>query len=319
MARRALGPATLQVVQAVEAVATAPLLVACSGGPDSLALAAAAAIVGARSGLAVRAAVVDHGLQAGSGAVAGSVTEVLAGLGLEAEVLHVVVEQQGQGIEAGARLARYAALAAAAAPEELVLLGHTLDDQAETVLLGLARGSGTRSLAGMPARRDCFVRPLLGLRAETTAAACAELGLRPWTDPHNSEARFTRTRVRERVLPLLEAELGPGVALALARSADLARADADLLDELATAELAAAEPAGHGDAGLDCAWLAGLPPALLSRVLRDWLRANGAADLSVTGIAAVTSLVTDWHGQRWVEVPGVSIAREAGRLRVRRG
>jgi tRNA(Ile)-lysidine synthase len=314
MARRALGPATLQVVQAVEAVASGPMLVACSGGADSLALAAAAAIVAARTGLGVRAAVVDHGLQAGSAAVADAVAQTLAGLGLVTIVLPVAVDASGQGIEAAARNARYVALSAAAGPGELVLLGHTLDDQAETVLLGLARGSGTRSLAGMPARRDAFVRPLLGLRAQTTRAACAELGLHPWLDPHNAEQRFARARVRERVLPLLEAELGPGVALSLARSAELARADADLLDELAATELAG----NHGDL-LDCAWLAGLPPALLTRIIRDWLRDQGAADLSAAGIAAVAALVTDWHGQRWVEVPGLQVFRETGRLGVRQG
>jgi len=313
MARRALGPATLEVVQAVEAVADGPMLVACSGGPDSLALAAAAAVVGTRAGLAVRAAVVDHGLQIGSADIAAEVVARLAGLGLDAVVLRVDVDAAGAGVEAGAREARYAALAAAAAPGEVVLLGHTLDDQAETVLLGLARGSGTRSLAGMPARRDVFVRPLLGVRAATTAAACAELGLTVWTDPHNAEDRFTRARVRHRVLPVLEAELGPGVALALARSAELARADADLLDDLAARELAA-----RGAAELDCDWLAALPPALLTRVLRDWLRAAGAVDLSAAGIAAVASLVTDWHGQRWVEVPGVRIGRDGGRLGIRR-
>jgi tRNA(Ile)-lysidine synthase len=314
MARRALGPATLEVVQAVEAVADGPMLVACSGGPDSLALAAAAAVVGTRTGLGVRAAVVDHGLQSGSDDIAAEVVARLAGLGLDAVVLRVAVDAAGGGVEAGAREARYAALAAEAAPGEVVLLGHTLDDQAETVLLGLARGSGTRSLAGMPFRRDVFVRPLLGVRAATTAAACTELGLTAWLDPHNTDDRFTRARVRHRVLPVLETELGPGVALALARSAELARADADLLDDLAARELA-----DHGAGGLDCDWLAGLHPALLTRVLRDWLRAAGAVDLSAAGIAAVASLVTDWHGQRWVEVPGVRIGREEGRLAVRRG
>jgi tRNA(Ile)-lysidine synthase len=314
MARRALGPATLAVVRAVAAVADVPMLVACSGGPDSLALAAAAAVVGTRSGVGVRAAVVDHGLQAGSAEVAATVAATLSGLGLDAVVLQVVLDAAGVGIEAAARRARYAALAAEAVPGEVVLLGHTLDDQAETVLLGLARGSGTRSLAGMPERRDIFVRPLLGVRAETTAAACAELGLTAWIDPHNSDPRFTRTRVRHRVLPVLEAELGPGVALALARSAELARADADLLDDLAAAELA-----GHSAEVLDCDWLAGLPQALLARVLRDWLRAQGAVDLSAAGIAAVAALVTDWHGQRWVEVPGARVGREGTQLRVRWG
>ena len=313
MAHRALGPATLEVVQAVEAVARGPMLVACSGGADSLALAAAAAIVATRTGLGVRAAVVDHRLQPGSGEVASRVVASLASLGLDAVVLPVAVESAGEGVEAAARRARYAALAAESRPGEIVLLGHTLDDQAETVLLGLARGSGTRSLAGMPRRREDFVRPLLGVRAATTRAVCAELGLTAWTDPQNEEPRFARTRVRHSVLPLLEAELGPGVAQALARSAELARADADLLDELAAAELAA-----HGEAELDCGWLAGLPSALRTRVLRDWLRERGAVDLSAGVIGAVAALVTDWHGQRWVEVPGARILRDAGRLRVRR-
>ncbi|MFT4108433.1 tRNA lysidine(34) synthetase TilS, partial [Propionicimonas sp.] len=261
MARRALGPATLLVVRAVEAVLDAPAVVACSGGPDSLALAAAAAVVSGRTGPAVRAAVVDHGLQDGSDAQASGVVAGLAALGVPAQVLTVAVEPDGDGLEAAARRARYAALAAHASPGELVLLGHTLDDQAESVLLGLARGSGTRSLAGMPARRGRFVRPLLGVRAATTRQACDELGLLPWADPHNGDARFARVRVRTRLLPALEAELGPGVAEALARSADLARQDADLLDELAARE-AAANPGPD----LDCAWLGRLPAALRGRV-----------------------------------------------------
>lgn len=312
MARRSLGPATLQLVQAVDAAVSGPMLIACSGGPDSLALAAAAAVVARRRQLPVRAVVVDHGLQPGSATVASAVVARLEALDVPAEVLKVVVQPDGEGLEAAARRTRYAALEAAAHADELVLLGHTLDDQAETVLLGLARGSGTRSLAGMSPRRGRFVRPLLGLRAQTTRQACAELGLKPWTDPHNAELGFSRVRVRQRVLPVLEAELGPGVAEALARGADLARADADLLDELA-AEKLRLHPAGE----LDCARLDELPPALLGRVLRDWLRAAGGTDLSAANIASVAALVTDWHGQRWVEVPGVRVAREHGRLRVR--
>jgi tRNA(Ile)-lysidine synthase len=310
MARKALGPAALQVVQAVDAVLRGPALVACSGGPDSLALAAAAAIVAGRRDVAVRAAVVDHGLQPGSAEVAAAVASRLGALGLRADVLTILVEADGDGPEAAARRARYAALEQAADGAD-VLLGHTLDDQAETVLLGLSRGSGTRSLSGMAPRRGCFVRPLLGLRAATTRQACAELGLEPWLDPHNAVSRFTRVRVRERVLPLLEAELGPGVAEALARSADLLRADADLLDARAAAELAT-QPGGD----LSCAWLAELPDALRGRVLRDWLRRAGAADLTSGHLAAVTALVTDWHGQRWAEVPGLRVRRTAGRLRV---
>ncbi len=312
MARRALGSATLALVQAVEAVLDGPALVACSGGPDSLALAAAAAVVGTRRGLTVRAAVVDHGLQDGSAARAASVVAQLESLGLPAAVLTVAVEPGGDGLEAAARDARYAALEAEASGDEVVLLGHTLDDQAETVLLGLARGSGTRSLAGMPRRRGRLVRPLLGVRAATTRQACAELGVQPWSDPHNAEDRFARVRVRERVLPVLEAELGPGVTEALARSAALLRADADLLDALADRERAT-----HPAPGLDCAGLAGLPDALRGRVLRDWLREAGATDLSAAHVAGVDALVTDWHGQRWAEVPGVRVHRRDGLLLAR--
>lgn len=309
MARRALGPASLAVVQAVEAVATGPLLVACSGGADSLALAAASGILGRRLGLGVRAVVVDHRLQPGSAAVAEAVVARLAGLDLPAEVVAVEVVDDGEGTEAAARRARYAALEAAALPGERVLLGHTLDDQAETVLLGLARGSGTRSLAGMPAVRGRFVRPLLAVRRTTTRQACRELGLEPWDDPHNAAPRFTRARVRHAVLPVLEAELGPGIAEALARTATLARADADLLDALAASRREA-----HPGDRLDAGWLAGLPEALRHRVLRDWLGEHGARDLAATHLFAVAALVTDWRGQGPLDLPGVRVQREGGHL-----
>lgn len=308
MARRALGPASLAVVQAVERVASGPLLVACSGGGDSLALAAAAGIVGRRLELPVRVAVVDHGLQPGSAEVAARAVRQLDSL--EVLVLAVEVENRGEGIEAAARAARYRALESAAEADELVLLGHTLDDQAETVLLGLARGSGIRSLAGMPARRGPFVRPLLGLRRATTLAACAELGLEPWDDPQNAELSFARARVRHRVLPVLEAELGPGISEALARTADLARADADLLDELA-----GQATAGQQGDGLDTHWLAQLPEALRSRVVRAWLTAAGGRDLTAAHVQAVLALVTNWRGQGPLDLPGVRVARRAGTLR----
>lgn len=310
MAQRELGPATLAIVQAIEAMVEGPMLVACSGGSDSLALAAGAAIVARRKDLPLRVIVIDHGLQAESRQVAEDVAAKLADRGIPAQVMSIVVDGNGEGPEAAARRARYEALAAAAQGDEVVLLGHTLDDQAETVLLGLARGSGTRSLAGMPARRGRFVRPLLGVRAETTKQACRELGLDWWTDPHNSATRFARVRVRTKVMPRLEAELGPGVAEALARSADLARADADLLDGLAARELAG-QPVGE----LDCSWLVRLPEALRHRVIRDWLRAQGSGDVGAVHIAAVAALATDWHGQKWVDVPGVRVERRKGVLR----
>ncbi|MBK8459141.1 MAG: tRNA lysidine(34) synthetase TilS [Micropruina sp.] len=311
MARRALQPASFELVAAVEqAWRGEEVLVACSGGSDSLALAACAAIAGQRRGFGVRAVTVDHGLQPDSSRWAEIVAERLAGAGIAPIVLAVTVRDQGQGLEAAAREARYAALSAEVEDGEAVYLGHTLDDQAETVLLGLARGSGGRSLSGMPAVRAPFVRPFLGVRSAITTQACRELGLQWIDDPHNAQARFTRVRVRERVLPLLEAELGPGVVQALARTAELLRADADLLDHLAQAELD-----GLGQASeLDCTWLAGLPRPLLSRVLRLWLFDRGATEVPYGRVRAVEALVIDWHGQAWIELAGLRVIRRNGRL-----
>lgn len=321
MARRELGPATLSVVQAVSAALTPDdvrLLVACSGGADSLALAYAAHYVAQRRGLPCSAVVVDHGLQPHSARVAERARTQLVDLGLtQVRVVAVQVERDsGQGLEAAARAARYAALvdaawATTADVPATVLLGHTLDDQAETVLLGLARGSGTRSLAGMAPRVDQLLRPLLALRRASTEQACQELGLEPWSDPHNTDRHFRRVRVREQVLPVLEAELGPGVAEALARTATLARDDADLLDRLAAdADLGAAE--------LDTGLLAGLPRAVRTRVIRRWLLREGVRDASAGHIAAVDSLVTDWRGQGPIDVPGGAIRRLDGQLVIRR-
>jgi tRNA(Ile)-lysidine synthase len=318
MARRALGPATLLAVQAVEAALTdadAALLIGCSGGADSLALAVAASEVARRRALPVRGVVVDHALQPDSAVVSAGVVATLAGLGMPSDVVRVHVEPEGAGPEAAARSARYAALDRLAAPgatdegrEATVLLGHTLDDQAETVLLGLGRGSGVRSLAGMAQRRGRFLRPFLSLRRASTAAVCREAGLTPWSDPHNADPAYTRVRVRSRVLPVLEAELGPGIVPALARTADLAREDADLLDGLAADQDPGPQP--------DCADLARLPAALRRRVLRNWLRAAGGVDLAAGHLRAVDRLVTDWHGQRHVEVPGLTVRRLDGRLTV---
>lgn len=265
--------------------------VALSGGADSLALTAAAAAVRPTTAL-----IVDHGLQAGSAAVAEAARTRALDLGcVDARILPVEVGASG-GPEAAARTARYAALESArdGAP---VLLAHTLDDQAETVLLGLGRGSGARSLAGMCIADPPWFRPLLGHRRDTTRAACAELGLRPWDDPHNSDPRFTRVRLRLEVLPLLEEVLGGGVAEALARTADALREDNDLLDALA-AEHAEARA---GD-GLPVAAVQELPGALRRRVLRAWLLAGGATGLTDIQIRSVDALVAQWRGQGGVAV-----------------
>jgi tRNA(Ile)-lysidine synthase len=289
------------------------VLVACSGGPDSLALAAALAFVAPRAGLAAGAVTIDHGLQPGSAEHARAVAATLRELGLDpVDAVAVTVDGPG-GPEAAARTARYAALekAAAEAGAVAVLLGHTLDDQAETVLLGLARGSGSRSLAGMAPRRGPFVRPLLGVRRSVTVAACAAQGLSPWSDPHNADRRFARVRVRLDALPALEAALGPGVAQALARTAGQLRDDAEALESLA------AEERARADDLLSATSLARLPAAVLARVLRSAALDAGcpAGALTASHVAQVAELVTGWHGQRGVDLPGgVRAVRRSGRL-----
>jgi tRNA(Ile)-lysidine synthase len=312
-------PAVAQVRLAVRAVLSAIepgelVLVACSGGADSMALAAAVAFEAPRLAVRSGAVVVDHGLQDGSAEVADATARALRGMGLDPVEVATVEVTPGGGPEAAARSARYQALDAAAdrLGATAVLLGHTRDDQAETVLLALARGSGTRSLAGMPAtsRDGRYLRPLLELNRATTRRACEAEALEPWDDPHNADPRFVRVRVRREVLPVLERELGPGVTAALARSAALARADADALDELAvTASREATGPTGD----LDATVLAAMLPALRSRVLRAAAIAAGcpAGDLTAGHVRAVEALVVDWHGQAGVDLPGGVAARRA--------
>jgi tRNA(Ile)-lysidine synthase len=288
------------------------VLAACSGGADSLALAGALAFIAPRAGLRAGGVTVDHGLQDGSAARAAEVTSALSALGLD-PVLDVAVAVDGRGgPEAAARAARYEALSQVAerTAATAVLLGHTLDDQAETVLLGLARGSGPRSLAGMPPRRGVFRRPLLGLRRADTIAACAALGLRTWDDPHNGDRRYARVRVRLDVLPALEAALGPGVAVALARTADQLRADAEVLENISSERF-------RGGSPLSASSLAGMPAAVRTRVLRQAAVEAGcpAGALTSGHVARLSELVTDWHGQRWIDLPGgVRASRRSGQV-----
>jgi tRNA(Ile)-lysidine synthase len=302
------------------------VLVACSGGADSLALAAALAFEAPKTGLRAGGVVVDHGLQPGSAEVAATVVATMSSLGLDPALkVAVVVPGPGdpggyQGPEAAARSARYAALdeAAESCGATAVMLGHTLDDQAETVLLGLARGSGARSLAGMPGRFGRYLRPLLGLRRAQTRAACSALGIEPWEDPQNCDPAFTRSRVRHELLPALEATLGPGVAEALARTARLLRADADALDQLAAVVAARlSSDTEPGNSGWPVAELAAQPAALRHRILRMAALAAGCPGgaLSERHITSVDELVTGWRGQRWADLPGgIRCQRRYGRL-----
>ncbi|GAB3443776.1 tRNA lysidine(34) synthetase TilS [Streptomonospora sediminis] len=295
------------------------VLVACSGGADSLALAGATAFAAPRLGLRAGGITVDHGLQDGSADRAAEVTATMRAVGLDpAESAAVHVGAEG-GPEGAARTSRYTALDRAA--ERLgaaaVLLGHTRDDQAETVLLRLARGSGGRSLAGMPARTGRYLRPLLGLSRAEVHTACADMGLVPWSDPHNADPAYARSRVRRDALPVLEATLGPGIAEALARTADLLRDDAEALDCWADAADAQVR-AGSGSGGvLDAAALAELPRAVRTRLLRRAAIAAGApaGALGAVHIAELDRLVADWRGQAHIDLPGgVRGLREQGRI-----
>ncbi|GGL42782.1 tRNA lysidine(34) synthetase TilS [Phycicoccus endophyticus] len=292
------------------------VLVACSGGADSTALADAARVEREPAGVRTGAVVVDHGLQPGSDGVARAVAERMTGLGLDpVEVVAVAVDATGTGVEDAARSARYAALEQVAGRlgARLVLLGHTLDDQAEQVLLGLARGSGARSLAGMPPARGRYRRPLLGLSREQTRAACRAEGLTWWEDPMNADPAHARVRAR-RALAELEAGLGPGLSAALARSADLLREDADHLDTLA-----AAASAGVDGGPWPARALADLPRAVRTRVWRRLLTGRGApaGQVSARHVEACERLLTHWHGQGPVHAPGgLRVTRSADRVSI---
>lgn len=288
-----------------------PVAVALSGGADSLALTAAAAAEYDD----VAALIVDHGLQPGSREVADTAAAQALALGCaNARVLTVTVDREG-GMEAAARRARYTALDAARG-DAAVLVAHTLDDQAETVLLGLARGSGPRSIAGMAAWDEPWGRPLLHVRRSVTRQACIDLDVTPFEDPHNTSAEFTRVRLRAEVLPLLEEVLGGGVAGALGRTATQLQEDGDVLDALGD-ELK--ESALDGEA-LAVAVLQDAPPALRRRALRSWLLGLGARNLSDTQLRSVDALVDAWRGQGGVAVSGgrsgarLVVARRHGRL-----
>ena len=292
-----------------------PVLVACSGGADSVALAAALAFEARDAGVRVGGVTVDHGLQPGSADRAERTGALLRDLRLDPVVVLRVSVGSGRGPEGAARSARYDALAAAAEEHGArIALAHTLDDQAETVLLGLGRGSGPRSVAGMVEHRPPYWRPLLGVRRATTRQACADQGLPVWDDPWNSDPAYTRVRLRTEVLPLLEEVLGGGVAPALARTAALLREDLDALDGLAVVELAGLA-ATSPDGSLPALPLGALPAALRRRVLRGWLSGAGVPDLQAVHLRAVEALVVDWRGQGAVDLPGgAGVVRASGRL-----
>ena len=300
----------------------AVVLVALSGGPDSLALAAGLAFEAPRAGLLAGAVIVDHGLQEGSEVVAETAAAQARELGLDPVIIRRVKVVPSAGPEADARTARYDALDSVA--KELgavaILLGHTLDDQAETVLLGLTRGSGATSLAGMRDINGIYRRPLLGIRRAQTVAACEDQGLTPWNDPHNQDSSYTRVRIRHEVMPVLENQLGPGVAEALARTAEQFKQDTFVLDQMAAEIMPTVftpvlgETTQSVQATLDVTALTGLPLAILNRVIRRAALDVFGSSLSSVHTNAVARLITDWHGQGEVHVPGIRVERQGAQL-----
>jgi len=289
------------------------VIVAVSGGADSLALAYALSAEAEKVAITVIGVTVDHQLQAASSVQAEKVVAQLSKFGLSCVIKKVTVDIK-EGLEASARKVRYEALSEVAEKENAVavFLGHTKDDQAETVLLGLARGSGTRSLSGMAHHNGIYVRPLLEITRNQNEEFCKEVGLDYWNDPHNQDSQFTRVRVRTEALPVLEKSIGPGISDALARSSHLLRDDADALDHWAKRE------ENHLDLlDLDCSHLETLPRAIRTRILRAAIYAAGAPSGSVSAehVSAVEALISAWNGQGALNLPGgVKVERISGRL-----
>jgi len=274
----------------------APVVVACSGGADSVALLA----LSVDAQLAPVAVHVDHGLRAGSEREADHVRALAAELGAGFRAARITVEP-GPNLEARARVARYAALDVARGElgAEAVLVGHTADDQAETVLLNLLRGAAATGLSGMARRNGSSVRPVLGLRRADTRALCAALGLRVVDDPMNDDRAFRRVAIRHDVLPYLSALAERDLVPVLARQAEILRSDSEFLDELAAR-------AWPGDDDPHAASLAALPAPLARRAVRQWL---GAPPPSMAEVERVLAVATG--AARATELAGGRVVRRS--------
>ena len=304
------------------------VLVACSGGADSMALAEAVAFEAPRwrDGLRCGAVIVDHGLQTETKAVAARTASSLRNRGFDPVVVESLsgseLVESKLGTEAAARDARYRVFekAAVAVASKAVMLAHTLDDQAETVLLGLARGSGPRSMAGMreiaSAAGFAYLRPLLKIGRQTTVAACCDAGIEFWADPMNLDPNYTRVRVRQNVLPVLEEQLGPGIADALSRTADIAREDSDYLDSLCADILKGIAKYEPTAIRLPADLLLEQPPAIRNRILHQALSTFHPSPTRAH-VLAVVELVTNWHGQKPLTLPGIRVSRTGGEIHLK--
>ena len=291
------------------------LLIAVSGGADSLALAAACEFEAKKLGLKIAAAVIDHSLQKGSDKVAAQTAKTLAALGFEEVVVKKIAVGKAGGPEAAARTARYTALETIRqqTKSHFILLGHTSSDQAETVLLGLVRGSGSKSLSGMSEKSGVLLRPLLGIERSTTEVFCKDSGIKYWSDPQNKDENFLRVMIRKHVLPFLEKQLGGSVAASLVRTSDQLREDNTYLESQADKSFKQYAKVSASGISFDAKTLEKLPSAILNRVIKMALDSFGS-ESSRTHVLAVSDLVLSWHGQKPLALPGVRVVRKGNTI-----
>jgi tRNA(Ile)-lysidine synthase len=319
--RKRLSPAQGLIRHAVRQTLTSntkpgqKLLVAVSGGADSLALAAAVEFEAKKLKLKIAAAVIDHGLQKNSDKVAAQTLQRLSEIGFAEVIVQKVKVGKAGGPEAAARTARYTALETIRqqTKSNFVVLGHTASDQAETVLLGLVRGSGSKSLSGMSEKTGTLLRPLLGIERKTTEEFCKDSGIKFWSDPQNKDEKFLRVMIRYKVLPFLELLLGGSVAKSLIRTADQLREDDQYLDAQAAKSFKNnARVVGSG-ISFDAKTLSRLPTAILNRVIKKALDGFGG-ESSRAHVLAVSDLVLSWHGQKPLALPGVRVVRRGNTI-----
>lgn len=291
------------------------LLIAVSGGADSLALAAACEFEAKKLGLKIVAAVIDHSLQKDSDKVAAQTAKTLASLGFEEVVVKKIAVGKAGGPEAAARTARYTALETIRqkTKSNFVVLGHTSSDQAETVLLGLVRGSGSKSLSGMSEKTGVLLRPLLGIERATTEAFCKDSGIKYWSDPQNKDEKFLRVMIRKHVLPFLEKQLGGSVAASLVRTSDQLREDNTYLESQADKSFKKYAKVSGSGISFDTKAIEKLPAAILNRVIKKALDGFGS-ESSRTHVLAVSDLVLSWHGQKPLALPGVRVVRKGNTI-----
>ena len=291
------------------------LLIAVSGGADSLALAAACEFEAKKLGLKIAAAVIDHSLQKGSDKVAAQTANTLSALGFEEVVVKKIAVGKAGGPEAAARTARYTALETIRqkTKSHYIVLGHTSSDQAETVLLGLVRGSGSKSLSGMSEKTGFLLRPLLGIERATTEAFCKDSGIKYWSDPQNKDEKFLRVMIRKHVLPFLEKQLGGSVAASLVRTSDQLREDNSYLESQADKSFKKYAKVSGSGISFDAKAIEKLPAAILNRVIKKALDGFGS-ESSRTHVLAVSDLVLSWHGQKPLALPGVRVVRKGNTI-----